>query len=47
MSKKSNRILKQENKAYNDEWESQYFVVSRSGKMQCFLCETVISLVKK
>ena len=47
MSKKLKRTLQEENRAFNDEWELQYFVVSVNDKMQWLLCDAVISTLKK
>ena len=47
MSKKLKHTLQEENRAFNDEWELQYFVVSVNDKKQCLLCDVVISTLKK
>ena len=47
MSKKLKHTLQEENRAFNDEWELQYFVVSVNDEMQCLLCDAVISTLKK
>ena len=43
MSKTSKRTLNEENRAFNDEWELQYFVVSVNDEMQCLWCDAVVS----
>ena len=47
MWKKLKRTLQEENRAFNDEWELQYFVVSVNDEMQCLLCDVVISTLTK
>lgn len=48
MSKKLKRTLKEENKVFNDEWKLLYFIVqSDEGKLQCLICDTLISTLKK
>ena len=47
MSKKLKHTLQEENRAFNNEWELQYFVVSVNDEMQCLLCDAVISILTK
>ena len=47
MSKKLKRTLQEKNRASNDEWELPYFVVSVNDKIQCLLCDVVISTLMK
>ena len=47
MAPKRKRALNEEGRAFNEEWEVQYFLVPNKDKMCCLLCDATISCMKK
>jgi len=47
MRKNQKRILKEENRVYNTEWELLYYIVLYENKIRCLLCDVIISTLFK
>lgn len=41
------RKLSEENRAFNEKWELDYFISNNNNKIQCLICMQVLSVSKE